>query len=296
MTWLIIGASGQLGMSLMSVLTDRGIDCQGCNSGDVDITSDEITMEYISSISPTVIVNTAAWTDVDGAESNVEKARAVNADGALHVAAAAKSVGSRLVHISTDYVFSGDSDIPWGIGDSHSPISVYGQTKAAGENSVLNTYPTGSYIFRTAWLYSRWGKNFVKTIISLSTRDGESIKVVNDQFGQPTSALDLANQIVDSVCAHIPFGIYHATNSGQATWFEFATQILDLTGTPVERLIPVNSEQFKRAAKRPKFSVLNHDAWPVIGESGIQVPAMRDWRLALMSEMPEIIHQMEARQ
>ena len=291
MAWLITGARGQLGLSLLTLLTDRGIDCRGCNSDDLDITSESMTMGYIRSISPTVIVNTAAWTDVDGAESNIEKARAVNAQGALNVALAAKEVGARLVHISTDYVFSGNSTSPWRSADPHSPISVYGSSKAEGEVAVSSVYKEFSYIFRTAWLYSRWGKNFPKTIIKKASQDKELIKVVNDQIGQPTSASDLANQIIDSVCAEIPFGIYHATNSGYATRFEFAKEILKLCNFPTSRLTPINSTDFSQLALRPKYSVLNQDVWPAVGRGGIKVDVMRNWKMALAEAMPALIHE-----
>lgn len=291
MTWLVIGAAGQLGKSLTLALTERDIKYASSNSSDLDITSKSMTLRYLSAISPRVIVNAAAWTDVDGAESHPKKARAVNATGALNVALAAKEVGARLVHISTDYVFSGNSTSPWRSTDPHSPISVYGSSKAEGEVAVLSAYKEFSYIFRTAWLYSPWGKNFPKTIIKKVLQDGELIKVVNDQMGQPTSASDLADQIIDSVFAEIPVGIYHATNSGYATRFEFAKEILKLCNFPTSRLTPINSTDFSQLALRPKYSVLNQDVWPAVGRGGIKVDVMRNWKMALAEAMPALIHE-----
>ena len=164
-------------------------------------------------------------------------------------------------------------------------------TKAAGEVAVLSEYPEHSYIFRTAWLYSQWGKNFAKTMTRLAlTGDGE-VKVVDDQVGQPTSALDLAHQIVDTIEAKLPFGIYHGTNSGQGSWFDFAQEIFSLCGSEVAvgRVVRTDSSSFIRPAKRPAYSVLGQDSWKLVGTSGLTVSAMRDWRLALNEAMPGII-------
>ena len=291
MTWLVLGGNGQLGKALSVVLGERGIDFRAWGSEDLDIRSALTCADLIGALKPSVIINAAAWTDVDGAESNPNGAHAVNAVGALNLAVAAKSVGAIFAHVSTDYVFSGVSDRPWCEDDLRAPVSAYGKSKAAGELAVLNEYAEHSYIFRTAWLYSQWGKNFAKTMTRLTlTGDGE-VRVVNDQIGQPTSAIDLANQIVESILAELPFGIYHATNTGGASWFEFAQEIFKLCGPEgsAARLVPVSSIEFDRPAKRPSFSVLGHDAWNVVGANGSSVGAMRDWKIALREVWPVIV-------
>ena len=296
MTWLVVGGNGQLGKALSLILAERGIEYRAWGSDDLDIRSAKRCNQKILELSPSIIVNTAAWTDVDGAESDPNGAYAVNADGALNLAAAAKSIGAIFIHISTDYVFSGVSHRPYAETDLRTPVSVYGTTKAAGEVSVLEKYSERSYVFRTAWLYSQWGKNFAKTMTKLALVGNGEVKVVDDQVGQPTYALDLANQIVDTVLAGLPYSIYHGTNSGQASWFDFAEEIFKLCGPDVlvERLVRADSSNFLRPAKRPSYSVLDHDAWQSIGAAGLIVPPMRDWRRALHQAMPAIIFEVKA--
>ncbi len=289
MAWLILGANGQLGKSLISVLNDKEIPFMAWGSKELDITSSARCSELIGALSPLVIINAAAWTDVDGAESNPESAHAVNAIGPKNIAVAAKLVGAIFAHVSTDYVFSGISEVPWEEYDTRGPVSVYGITKAVGEVEVLSEYPEKSYIFRTAWLYSQWGKNFAKTMTRLAFMGDGEVRVVNDQVGQPTSASDLAAQIVNTILAELPFGIYHGTNSGNASWFDFAQKIFELTGESTSRVVPVSSAEFVRPAKRPAYSVLGHGAWKSAVESGYPVEVMREWQLALAGEMPGII-------
>lgn len=289
MTWLVVGASGQLGKSLSVVLGERGIDFRAWGSDDLDIRSSLKCSGLIGELRPAVIVNCAAWTDVDGAESDPDGAYAVNATGALNLTEAAKAVGAVFVHVSTDYVFSGASDRPWREDDLRTPVSVYGTTKAAGEVAVFSSYAERSYVFRTAWLYSEFGKNFAKTMTRLALSGSEGVSVVTDQVGQPTFAGDLAKQIVDSVLVGLPFGIYHGTNSGQASWFEFASEVFSLVGADVSRVKPVRSDAFKRAAVRPAYSVLGHDRWV-----GSGVEAMRDWKIALTEAMPAIVSAVKA--
>ena len=294
MTWLVVGANGQLGKALSVVLAERGITFRAWGSEDIDIRSALFTLQYISALKPAVIVNVAAWTDVDGAEGNADSAYAVNAEGALNLANAAQAVGAVFAHVSTDYVFSGVGATPWKEDDLRAPVSVYGKTKAAGEVAVLSHYPEASYIFRTAWLYSQWGKNFAKTMTRLALLGESEVRVVDDQVGQPTSSLDLASQIIDTVVAKLPFGIYHATNSGQASWFEFASEIFGLAGASIDRVVRTDSSAFVRPATRPAYSVLGYDAWKAVGADGISLEPMRDWRLALTNAMPAIISAVKA--
>ena len=280
--WLVVGGSGQLGKALSQVLTERKIDFTSLNSNELDIQSESQCQDLITKLRPEVVINAAAWTDVDLAESEEESAYKVNAIGPLNLAKASKSISAVFVHVSTDYVFSGSSETPYEVESILGPISAYGRTKAAGETFILTEYPEASYIFRTAWLYSKWGKNFVKTMANLAEKSDEQVKVVNDQLGQPTSAIDLAIQIVDAISSKIPFGIYHATNSGIATWFDFATEIFHILGESTNRLAPVSSAEFKRIAERPKNSVLSHKCW---NENSI--PAMRDWKIALKDSLAD---------
>jgi dTDP-4-dehydrorhamnose reductase len=243
----------------------------------------------IVKLSPKIIINCAAWTDVDGAEGDEMLAYRVNSDGSENVALAAKQCGAKLIHISTDYVFSGESQNPWQVTDEINPQTTYGRTKADGERRVFTAYPENSSVVRTAWLYSPWGKNFAKKMTQLALNGDDEVRVVNDQTGQPTSAKDLAKQIVELVLSGAPVGIYHGTNSGQATWFEFAREIFKFAGVDVSRVIPVSATDFPRPAKRPAYSVLSHDAW-----AGTSVPEMRNWKMALEEAMPTIISAVKA--
>jgi dTDP-4-dehydrorhamnose reductase len=289
MTWLITGGSGQLGIALSEELDSRGLVFTAVGSKDLDITQGSVVRDLVSQVSPTVIINCAAWTDVDAAETNEALASKVNRDGAENMALAAKNCSAKLIHVSTDYVFSGESETPWQVADEINPQSAYGRTKADGEGRVLGTYPENSSIVRTAWLYSPWSKNFAKTMTRLALNGDGEVRVVNDQIGQPTSATDLAKQLVDLSLSSSPAEIYHGTNSGQATWFEFAQEIFKLSGADVNRIIPVSSSEYLRPAKRPSYSVLSHDSW-----AKTTIKPMRDWRIALIDAMPAIISAVKA--
>ncbi len=289
MKWLITGGSGQLGLALRAELDARGVDFVSVNSHELDITDQSKVNAFVNSIKPSVIINAAAWTDVDGAEVNESAAYAVNALGPQNLARAAKEVGSTFVQVSTDYVFSGEATNPWSEHSDYNPQSVYGSTKSDGEKLVLDAYPIGSYVIRTAWLYSADRKNFAKAMTKLALNGDGEVRVVNDQMGQPTFTGDLAKQIVDLVLSSAPVGIYHGTNSGQATWLEFAKEIFKLSGAGVSRVIPVSSSEYQRPAKRPSYSVLGHAAW-----AKTTVEPMRDWRIALEEAMPAIISAVKA--
>jgi dTDP-4-dehydrorhamnose reductase len=289
MSWLITGGSGQLGIAVSQELDRLGIVFDSRRSKDLDITKSSTVIAAIEKLSPTVIINCAAWTDVDGAESHEIDAAKVNIDGPENLALGAKLSNSRLIHVSTDYVFSGESQTPWQVADEINPQSAYGRTKALGDSRVLAVYPKDSFIVRTAWLYSPWGKNFAKTMTKLAIKDEGEVRVVNDQVGQPTCASDLAKQLVQLGQSTSPAGIYHGTNSGQGTWFEFAQEIFKLSGADVGRVIPVSSSEYPRPAKRPSYSVLSNDAW-----ASTSVKPMRDWRIALADAMPAIISAVKA--
>ena len=289
MSWLITGGSGQLGIAVSQELGSRGLEFGAWGSKDLDIAQSPIVLDVISKLSPKVIINCAGWTDVDGAECNEQSASRVNSDGARNVAIAAKVIAAKLIQISTDYVFSGLGETPWKVDDAINPQSVYGQSKAEGERRVLAIYPERTTIVRTAWLYSPWGKNFAKTMARLAIIGNEKVRVVDDQIGQPTSAMDLAQQLIELGLSKSPVGIYHGTNSGQATWYEFAQVIFELAGEDVARVIPVSSSEYPRPAKRPGYSVLSHEAW-----AKTSIMPMRHWRNALADAMPAIISAVNA--
>ena len=289
MTWLVVAASGQLGKSVCEVLEERRIDFVRWNRENGSVSLEGFVSTYVGKIQPKVIINCAAWTDVDGAEANELGAKFVNADAVGYLATAAKACGAVFAHVSTDYVFSGVGTSPWIEDGIKQPLSAYGRTKAQGEDLVAQIYPDRSYIFRTAWLYSAYGKNFATTMVKLALKDEVQVSVVTDQIGQPTFARDLAFHIVDSIQREIPFGIYHGTNSAQASWFEFAQEIFRLVGADVARVKPVGSDAFPRPAKRPAYSVLGHDKWV-----GSGVDEMRSWKIALAEAMPVIVSAVKA--
>ena len=283
MSWFIAGATGQLGIAMERALTKRGLTVTSVGSNDLDITQPEMIHSYFERFRPRVVINAAAWTDVDSAELNYDAAALVNATGARNLAIASKNIGSSFVQISTDYVFSGKNLVPWKTTDEHAPLSNYGLSKSIGEKSVLEVFPEKSYIVRTAWLYSDVRKNFAKTMTRLALFGDTQVQVVYDQIGQPTFAGDLAHQIIDLVTNDSPFGCYHGTNSGQASWFEFSQKIFRLLGADVSRITPVLSSEFSRPANRPAYSVLSHDDWKTAN-----LEPMRDWRLALAEAIPSI--------
>jgi len=277
--WLIAGGTGQLGIALGKVLQAQSIPYISLGSLELDIRNVNQTNQILQSLKPSIVVNAAAWTDVDSAEKNEDNAYAVNAIGAANLAAASRTIGAKFVHISTDYVFSGEGNQQWKEDGIHSPVSAYGRTKSAGETLVLSVYPENSYIVRTAWLYSPWGKNFAKTMQKLALANNNKVQVVSDQIGQPTSALSLAEQIVTLVKSGAPFGVYHGTNSGEASWFEFAREIFSAIGADASRVTPIKSEEYKQIAKRPSYSVLSHEKSINIG-----IYSMKEWRLTLKND------------
>ena len=280
---LVTGSNGQLGSELLVRYAERFFDTVYAGDlPDLDITSPESVAALFDEITPDVVINCAAWTAVDAAEENERGAYAVNAEGPAVLAVQCARVGARLVHISTDYVFAGDSTKPYQENDHAEPVTAYGRTKLAGEKYVQEILPDNHLIVRTAWLYGINGENFVKTIIrALDQRD--VLTVVTDQVGQPTYAGDLADAIVDLIDVPGARGIFHATNSGVASWFEFAKQIVAEIGGDPERILPTDSSSFVRLAPRPPYSVLGHGRWAEVG-----LAPMRDWRVALHEAIPEI--------
>lgn len=266
---LILGATGLLGKPLMREWS--GDDVVGLGSRDVDIRDEARVREVIQRSRPDWIVLAAAYTDVDGCESHQDLAFAVNRDGALHVARAAQQVGSKLLFISSDYVFDGRKTSPYEIGDQRNPQSVYGRTKAEAEVGLLQILP-GCCIARTSWLFGVGGKCFPDTILKLAA-SRPFLDVVDDQRGCPTYTVDLARAIIE-LCRKNASGIVHMTSSGECTWFEFAREIVKFAGLPTE-VRPVNSQQVARPAPRPAYSVLSATG---LRQYGIEMPG---WQNAL---------------
>ncbi|MGO4105198.1 dTDP-4-dehydrorhamnose reductase [Leifsonia sp. YAF41] len=269
--FLIAGATGMLGRDLQSVLVDRDVTPLG--RADLDVT--DLAAARAAAAGHDVIINASAFTKVDDAETNEDAAYSVNALGPQNLAIAAAETGATLVTVSTDYVFDGTGTTPYPESTPCHPVSAYGRTKAEGERLALEAHPSGTYIVRTAWLYGQHGANFATTMLRLAASHPE-VTVITDQVGQPTWSMDLARQIVALVDSDAPSGIYHGTNSGQASWFDFARAVFAEAGLDPERVKPTDSSQFVRPAPRPSYSVLGHDAWKLAG-----LEPMRDWRAAL---------------
>ncbi|MEX0650138.1 MAG: dTDP-4-dehydrorhamnose reductase [Candidatus Andersenbacteria bacterium] len=273
MKLLIIGAKGMLGSTLSEVFGDLRPECW--DREEIDITNFEQTREAIAALQPDVIINAAAFTDVDAAETNRQAALAVNETGVRNLALAAKQVDATLIHYSTDYVFPGTQAKGYAEIDAPGPaVNVYGESKLAGERA-LNEVKPNYYLLRTAWLYGPNGKNFVETMLALANKH-DHLNVVEDQWGSPTFTKDVARFTRTLLEEQYPFGIYHAVNSGTASWFQFAQKIFEHTDYGVV-VKPTTSAEFPRPATRPTYSVLKN----------IQGPAMRPWQDALGEYMRE---------
>jgi dTDP-4-dehydrorhamnose reductase len=280
--WLVTGAGGMLGRDLTATLSAQGATVIPVTRQELDITDRPAVLSALRDARPDVVVNCAAWTNVDLAESREAEALAVNGDGAAHVAAGCQLVGARMIQLSTDYVFDGTARVPYPEDAPTGPVSAYGRTKLAGERSVLAQLPGSSYIVRTAWLYGAHGGNFVATMIRLE-RERPTVTVVDDQHGQPTSTLALAERIAAMIAADAPAGIYHATCSGQTTWWGLAQEVFRQIGADPDRVTAMPSSELARPAPRPGYSVLGHGAWARAG-----LAPMPEWHGALTSVIPAL--------
>jgi dTDP-4-dehydrorhamnose reductase len=273
--WLVTGAGGMLGQDMVTCLERDGEPVLALTRADLDITDRAAVTAAFLGCRPDIVVNCAAWTAVDEAEAHEDEAFGVNGRGARLVAAACAGSGARLIHISTDYVFAGDARRPYTEHDRCGPRTAYGRTKLAGERAVTELLPGSGYIVRTAWLYGAHGPNFVRTMIGLERRR-EMVDVVDDQHGQPTWTMDVAGQVIALGRSRAPAGVYHATSSGETTWFGFAREIFRLLGADAARVRPVTSGAYPRPAPRPAYSVLGHGAWANAG-----IKPIPGWRLRL---------------
>ena len=281
--WLILGANGQLGKSLQAVLATNDISFTAVDRQLLDITDRDACIKLFTSLAPEVVVNCAAWTAVDLAEDNETEAFRINCDATRNIAIAAREIHAINVHISTDYVFSGVADTPYDVDSPTAPVSIYGKSKLCGEVAIAEEYPDRSYVVRTAWLYSPHGGNFVKTMIR-KARSASAVRVVSDQLGQPTMAADLAQHIVDLVANQAPFGTFHGTNSGVASWYDLTVEIYTQLGVDTSLVSPVPTSEYPTKAVRPQYSVLGHAHTIDCG-----VAEMRNWKTALQESLPNIV-------
>ncbi len=281
--WLITGAGGMLGRDLVTRLERGGEEVTGFTRSDLDITDEPAVRAALHRRGPAVVVNCAAWTAVDDAEAREDAALRVNGQAVAGLAASCASLGIALVQVSTDYVFDGQARRPYAEDGAPSPRTAYGRTKLAGERAVLDRLGDAGHVVRTAWLYGAHGPSFVRTMIRLE-RERPDIDVVDDQRGQPTWTVDVADQIIALIRSGAGAGVYHATSSGETTWFGLAREIFRLLGADPARIRATTSSAQARPAPRPAYSVLGHDAWASAGLAPIP-----DWRLALKRAFPELL-------
>jgi dTDP-4-dehydrorhamnose reductase len=273
--YLVTGATGMLGTELVAALagrTSRG-DITAASRSQLDITDAEAVDAAVAGHD--VVINCAAWTAVDAAEDHEDDARQVNALGPELLARAANRHGAVLVTISTDYVFNGQGIRPYPEDTPRDPVSAYGRTKAEGEERAIAANPGGTIVVRTAWLYGEHGPNFAETVLRLAG-ERETLRVVDDQVGQPTWTRDLADKIVELLDAGVRSGIFHGTNGGRTSWWGFARAIFSEAGLDPRRVLPTDSSTYPQRATRPAYSVLGHDGWASVG-----LAPMRNWADAL---------------
>lgn len=276
---LVTGVKGQLGYDVVNELEKRGIEAVGVDIQEMDITDAVSVDKVIREAAPDAVIHCAAYTAVDAAEENVEACRKVNADGPRNIARVCKDLDIRMIYISTDYVFDGQGENVWEPEDEKAPRSVYGQTKYEGELAVqelLEKY----FIVRIAWVFGINGKNFVKTMLKLAETH-DTIKVVNDQFGSPTYTYDLARLLVDMVQTE-KYGIYHATNEGFCSWYDFACAIFREAGVKVN-VVPVTSAEYGAKANRPMNSRMSKEK---LTENGFE--KLPSWEDALRRYIAEL--------
>ena len=265
---LVVGANGMLGRDMMACIGDaaRGVDID-----EIDITSLESTERILRTLKPQTVINCAAYTDVDGCETNTETAMQVNGEGVAHLAMASREIGARLVHVSTDYVFDGGKGTPYQEDDAPCPLGVYGESKLAGEmNAAFNP---DHLIVRTQWLYGLHGRNFVETMLRLAA-EKDQLSVVDDQIGSPTWTVELAAAIA-ALLKTGHRGLYHAANAGFCSWNEFARAIFEESGLSVT-VKGMTTDELNRPARRPLYSTL--DCGKLVHDTGFQP---RPWRSAL---------------
>lgn len=256
MVVLVTGASGQLGQALQAIVPKHStLQFHFASSAEADITNKENLEQVFNRLKPDFCINAAAYTAVDKAESEPEKAHLINVTGAKNLAEVCKEHNATLIHVSTDFVFDGSKNTPYTEEDETNPQGVYGKTKREGEQEIEKIL-TAHYIIRTSWLYSEYGNNFMKTMIRLGN-ERDSLGVVNDQTGTPTNTNDLAEAILQIIeSGKKEYGIYHYSNEGVATWYDFAKKIFEVNNISVD-LKPITTADYPTPAKRPVYSVID---------------------------------------
>ena len=284
--WLVVGSAGMLGQRLVADLAAAGADVRALTRSQLDVTDADAVSTAVRDAGADIVVNAAAYTAVDDAETHEAQALAINGDGPANLALACAATGSVLLHVSTDYVFPGDATTPYAEDARTGPVTAYGRTKLVGERRVLELLPDRSAIVRTAWLYGPGGANFVSTMLRLE-RERDHVDVVDDQHGQPTSTAvvsqalrELGPLVVDGAAA----GAFHATCAGATTWFGLARKAFELAGADPDRVHATDSSTFTRPAPRPSYSVLSHARW---AEVGLRAPL--GWEQALVEAFPALI-------
>jgi dTDP-4-dehydrorhamnose reductase len=267
MRLLVTGGAGMLGRAVTEAATRLGHEVTSLSRAELDITDADRVCRAIGAARARAVVNCAAWTDVDGAEEHEREATATNGAGAGNVARAAEETGSRIVHVSTDYVFDGSKTTPWVESDAVGPIGAYGRSKLAGEQEVVAAGP-GHAIVRTAWLFGAFGRNFVDTMLELG-RERDEVSVVTDQVGNPTWTVHLAEALVELAERDGDVGVFHAAAAGSCSWYELAVEVFDRAGASC-RVRPTTSDRFPRAARRPAYSVL--------GTERDEAPSLPTWQ------------------
>lgn len=285
--WMILGGSGQLGQAIQIQLASQKYVSKVFVPEKINLIEYEKTFELITLYKPDTIINCAAWTNVRQAELQEEVASQVNGWAVQNIGLAAKDCKSKLIHVSTDYVFSGDSHGSYGEDEALSPINAYGRSKALGENLLREIEIQNCIILRTAWLYSKHRTNFLKTVLSkyLSTQD--TIEIVDDQFGNPTNANDVARRIIEIDSQEISNGNYHAVNTGSTSWFGLAEESFKLLGLNPERICSIPTPD-SHGLNRPRNTSLESGKWVSSG-----MPPLRSWEEALNSEIHAIFEQVK---
>lgn len=283
---LLLGGSGILGTEVLHLLQNENLDYVAPASRDLDITNYDQLLRFISEFKPAWIVNCAAWTNVDSAESSFEEASQLNTSAVKYLGLAGDLFECKVIHISTDYVFDGEFSEPYSENSSVHPLNKYGESKLQGERALFAVLPS-AYVLRTSWLYGLSGKSFVKTIAGKALRSEEA-RVVDDQIGSPTSARDLATGILSILRNQPEPGIYNYSNRGSCSWYELAQKIYQTVGADQMLVQPISSATLSFIAKRPKFSLLSKEKWISAGLS--EVP---NWEDSLQLMMPEIISELQ---
>ena len=281
MVVLVTGANGQLGQAIQYIAKNYlNLNFVFCNSTDLDISNKENCQAVFRKIKPDFCINAAAYTAVDKAELEQDKAELINVIGAKNLAETCKELDTKLIHISTDFVFDGSNNTPYTENQIPSPKGVYGQTKLDGERAIQNVF-SNYYIIRTSWVYSQFGNNFMKTMLRLAS-ERTSLSVVNDQIGTPTNAVDLADCLMTIISSqhltpNTQNGIYHFSNEGQCSWYDFAKVIFEINQVNID-LIAIPTSEFPTPAERPKYSVL--DKSKIKSTFGITI---KNWQESLKS-------------